>query len=174
MGRLTDGQGRTVDFRNAVLIMTSNVGSDAIQQHAGRDEERVREMAMEALQAKFRPEFLNRIDDVVIFEGLSKDSILHILEIQLRHLGRLLAGRDLALDITDSAKHQLAEQGFDPVYGARPLKRTVQKELQNRLAQEILGGVFVPGDTIRVDALGDELVFSRAEAAPSEERQTVH
>ncbi len=169
-GRLTDGQGRTVDFRNTVLIMTSNVGSDAIQQYAGRDESRMRDMAMEALRASFRPEFLNRIDDVVIFHALREEQIGEILEIQLKHLRSLLAERNLKLELTDSAKEQLAREGFDPVFGARPLKRAIQRELQNPLASAILAGQFLPGDTVIVDAQDGAMAFRRDEEAPAPAR----
>jgi ATP-dependent Clp protease ATP-binding subunit ClpB len=165
-GRLTDGQGRTVDFKNTVIIMTSNVGSQAIQQFAGRDDARMRDMAMEALRLQFRPEFLNRIDDVVIFRSLDEAQILQILEIQLEHVRAQLHERQLELELTDEAKKRLAAAGFDPVYGARPLKRAVQKELQNRLAQAVLSGRFVAGDTIVADANDDEIVvYKKGESA---------
>lgn len=160
-GRLTDGQGRTVDFRNAVIIMTSNVGSDAIQQYAGRDAQRMRDMAMEALRRQFRPEFLNRIDELVIFQALSDSQILQILEVQLQYLRNLLADRDMRLEVTDRAMTKLAAEGYDPVYGARPLKRTVQRELQNPLAAAILAGRFVAGDTIVCDVDREELTFRK-------------
>ena len=164
-GRLTDGQGRTVDFRNSVLIMTSNVGSEAIQAFAGGDHEQMRESAMEALRRQFKPEFLNRIDEVVIFHALDQEQIKGILEIQLRHLRKLLADRNLTLDLSPAAKDHLARQGYDPAYGARPLKRTIQRELQNPLATAILGGRFAEGDTIfaDVDDKG-QLVFGGAES----------
>ena len=158
-GRLTDGQGRTVDFRNTVLIMTSNVGSEAIQQFAGRDDARMREMAMDALRRHFKPEFLNRIDDVVIFHALGEEQIKSILEIQLAHLRRLLADRGLRLELTEAAKEQLARQGYDPIYGARPLKRTIQRELQNPLASAILAGRFAEGDVIVADVDDGDVVF---------------
>ncbi|MBI3178616.1 MAG: AAA family ATPase, partial [Deltaproteobacteria bacterium] len=169
-GRLTDGHGRTVDFRNAVLIMTSNVGSDVIQQLAGRDEERMREQAMDALRRQFRPEFLNRIDDVVIFHALGREQIAQILELQLHHLRALLAEKQITLQLTDSAAAKLAEQGYDAVFGARPLKRTLQRELHNPLASAILAGRFVQGDQVLVDVQDGALVMSKAETQAA----TVH
>jgi ATP-dependent Clp protease ATP-binding subunit ClpB len=171
-GRLTDGQGRTVDFRNAVLIMTSNVGSDAIQQFAGRDETRMRDLAMEALRREFRPEFLNRIDDVVFFHALDREEIAAILELQLGHLRALLEERHLSLELTSDAKQLLCDQGYDPVYGARPLKRVVQRLLQNPLASAILAGQFDDGDTIRVGADQERLVFVSQNG--DEARDTIH
>jgi len=170
-GRLTDGQGRTVDFRNAVLIMTSNVGSEAIQQFAGRDHARMRDLAMDALRRQFKPEFLNRIDEVVIFHALGEEHIKGILDIQLAHLRKLLAERGLKLELSEAAKEHLARQGYDPVYGARPLKRTIQRELQNPLASAILGGQFGAGDTIVADVDDGSVTFRReGEGAPA----TVH
>ena len=174
-GRLTDGQGRTVDFRNTVIIMTSNVGSDAIQQFAGRDESRMRDMAMDALRNHFRPEFINRIDDVVIFHALEKTQLMSILEIQLELLATMLQGRGVALRLTEEAKERLADMGYDPVYGARPLKRAVQKELQNRLASELLAGRFVHGDTIEVEVSDDEgFHFRKARGEEAAMETTVH
>jgi ATP-dependent Clp protease ATP-binding subunit ClpB len=160
-GRLTDGQGRTVDFRNAVLIMTSNVGSDAIQQFAGRDEARMRDLATDALHRHFRPEFLNRVDEVVIFHALGQKEIGAILELQLDHLRRRLALRQMTLTLTDAAKARLGDQGYDPVYGARPLKRALQRELQNPLASAILAGRFGDGDHVICDVGAEELVLVR-------------
>ncbi|MEO1332222.1 MAG: ATP-dependent chaperone ClpB [Myxococcota bacterium] len=164
-GRLTDGQGRTVDFRNAVMVLTSNVGSDAIQQFAGGDEQRMRDAAMEALRGHFRPEFLNRIDESVFFHALGEEQIVRILDIQIAHLAQLLSDRDLGLQVSDAAKRHLAEAGYDPVYGARPLKRTVQKQIQNPLASAILEGRFAPGDTVHVDINKDEALTFSAQAA---------
>ncbi|MEO1480575.1 MAG: ATP-dependent chaperone ClpB [Myxococcota bacterium] len=171
-GRLTDGQGRTVDFRNAVMILTSNVGSDAIQQFAGRDEQRMRDAATEALRAHFRPEFLNRIDEIVFFHALGEEQIVRILDIQLEELAALLKDKQLGLWVSDPAKQLLAEAGYDPVYGARPLKRTVQKQLQNPLASAILAGRFVPGQTVSVDVDAGELTFVARESEVRE--STVH
>jgi ATP-dependent Clp protease ATP-binding subunit ClpB len=166
-GRLTDGQGRTVDFKNTLLIMTSNVGSSAITELAGNDE-RMRMQVMEALRQQFRPEFLNRIDEIIIFQSLRLDDIKHIVDIQLRSLSRRLAERGIELELTDAAKEYLAGRGFDPVYGARPLKRTIQKEIIDPLAVRILGGDFTPGDTVVADAHGGEIAFSRKKSRKAE------
>ena len=163
-GRLTDGQGRTVAFRNAVLIMTSNVGSQAIQAQTGGQppsEERMRELCHEALRAHFRPEFLNRIDDVVIFRPLSEKQVGRILDVQMQHICALLSDRQLQIQLTDAAKRYLVTTGYDPAYGARPLKRTLQRELQNPLANAILSGRFVSGDTIVCDADEKGLTFEK-------------
>ncbi|OGR14482.1 MAG: ATP-dependent chaperone ClpB, partial [Deltaproteobacteria bacterium RIFOXYB12_FULL_58_9] len=160
-GRLTDGQGRTVDFRNTVLIMTSNVGSDAIQQLAGQDPQRMYDLAMEALRRQFKPEFINRIDDVVVFHSLDESEIAQILELQLERLRSLLADRRLTMKLNDAAKEFLCKKGNDPVYGARPLKRTIVRELQNPLASAILSGQFVEGDTIQVDVRNDGLCLTK-------------
>jgi len=149
-GRLTDSQGRTVDFRNVVVIMTSNVGSDAIQQFAGRDEDKMREMAQAALREQFRPEFINRIDDIVIFHALTHDEIDRILDLQLVILGKRLESRGLTLELTDAAREALLAEGFDPMFGARPLKRAVQKHVQNNMATALLAGRFYPGETVVV------------------------
>ena len=150
-GRLTDGQGRTVDFRNTVLIMTSNIRS------------------AEQLRDHFRPEFLNRIDEIVVFDALGKEQLADIAELQLERLRARLAERKLSLELTDAAKEVLAEAGWDPTYGARPLKRALQRLVENPLAQRLLEGEFAEGDTIRVDAQNGELVFERApEPSPSD------
>lgn len=171
-GRLTDGQGRTVDFKNAVLIMTSNIGSDAIQQYAGRDEGRVAEMVMEAVRHAFRPEFLNRIDDMVIFHSLGEAQIREILDLQIVHLRALLAERQVSLKLSDAARARLADQGYDPVYGARPLKRVVQRELMNPLAAALLAGRFGPGETILADVEDGQLIFGKSDG--SEAQNTLH
>ncbi|MEX2963817.1 ATP-dependent chaperone ClpB [Microbulbifer sp. TYP-18] len=168
-GRLTDGQGRTVDFRNTVVVMTSNLGSDLIQKYAsGADEDeldseiRYRQMknaVMEVVGEHFRPEFINRIDEVVVFHPLGREQVREIAGIQLEHLRRRLAERDLKLEITDDLLSKLSEVGFDPVYGARPLKRAMQMWLENPLSQEILAGKFSPGDTVHADLEDDRAVF---------------
>jgi ATP-dependent Clp protease ATP-binding subunit ClpB len=158
-GRLTDGQGRTVNFTNTVLIMTSNVGSQYIADVAG-DDERVTERVLAALKEHFRPEFINRIDDIVIFHSLSEGEIASIVDIQLKRISKLLMQRGLGLEVTDAAKRQFVKRGFDPVYGARPLKRAIQKGIVDPLSSEILAGRFKEGDVVRVDAKGDEIVFS--------------
>jgi ATP-dependent Clp protease ATP-binding subunit ClpB len=152
-GRLTDGQGRTVDFRNTVIVMTSNLGSQQIQELAGEaNYAAMKSAVMETLTQHFRPEFLNRIDDLVVFHPLEPEHIRRIVDIQLDYLRRRLADRDMALTLDDKAIERLAEAGFDPVYGARPLKRAIQQQLENPLAQRILAGEFKPGDTIAVSA----------------------
>ena len=163
-GRLTDSQGRTVDFRNTVLIMTSNLGSQAIQlgmAGGGSLTESVRGEVMDALRANFRPEFLNRVDEVVIFEPLKRSDLGRIVDIQLERMRKLLQDRKLDLDLTDAAKELLAERGYDPVYGARPLKRAIQRHLQDPLAMQLLSGTFKPGDRIQADAGGDGLTFAK-------------
>jgi ATP-dependent Clp protease ATP-binding subunit ClpB len=151
-GRLTDGKGRTVDFRNTVIIMTSNVGSSAIFDLMEKDPKKAREEAMAALRELFRPEFLNRIDDIVLFHPLGKDQIEHIIDLQLVHLLRRLAERQVTLKLTAAAKTALFKEGYDPAYGARPMKRAIQKLIQDPLALKILDGEVKPGQTIKVDA----------------------
>ncbi|WP_426745630.1 ATP-dependent chaperone ClpB [Myxococcus faecalis] len=163
-GRLTDSQGRTVDFKNAVLIMTSNLGSADIQAGmAGKDEldEKTRDEVLDALRAHFRPEFLNRVDEIVIFEPLRKKDIYRIVDLQLAKLGKLLADKRLTLELTDAARELLAERGYDPTYGARPLKRAVQKNLLDPLAIKVLNCDFAPGDTIQADAGPNGLTFAK-------------
>ena len=161
-GRLTDGQGRTVDFKNTIIIMTSNIGSQFIQEMTGdENRERMEQEVMAALRSQFKPEFLNRVDNVVIFHALSRDNIRHIVLIQIQRLNKLLAERELKITLSDAAADLLARAGYDPVYGARPLKRALQTMVQDRLAVKLLEGEFNPGDTIEVDAAGDELVFNR-------------
>jgi ATP-dependent Clp protease ATP-binding subunit ClpB len=158
-GRLTDSKGRTVDFKNTVLIMTSNLGSREIQAVAD-DEKQVREAVLEVLREQFKPEFLNRIDDIVIFHQLSREQIGDIIEIQLERLRQLLAERDMQLVLDDSARQLLAREGYDPLYGARPLKRAIQTLVQNPLASKLLRGEVLPGQTIRVSADGDQMQFT--------------
>ena len=162
-GRLTDGHGRTVDFKNTVVIMTSNVGSQYIRDLAGNDAA-VREQVMRALNQQFRPEFLNRIDEVVIFHSLTREHLAQIVDIQLERLQALLAERHVTLELTGDAKQQLAEEGYDPVYGARPLKRVIQRRVQDPLALKLLQGDFLDGDAIRVDARNGQLTFQRENA----------
>ena len=147
-GRLTDGQGRTVDFKNTVVIMTSNVG--------------------DALKSHFRPEFLNRIDEIIVFNSLSEENIKQIVDIQLRQLKKRLAERHLDIEVTDAAKSVLAHEGYDPTYGARPLKRAIQREIQDKLAMLLLEGKFKEGDRILVDADSEgKLTFEHAGTAAS-------
>ncbi|HEU5014877.1 MAG TPA: AAA family ATPase, partial [Roseiflexaceae bacterium] len=156
-GRLTDGQGRVVNFKNVVVIMTSNIGSPIIQEltQSGASEETVRTRVMEELRGQFRPEFLNRVDEIIVFRPLSREQIGHIVEIQLGRLRKLLAERRLNLDLTPEAQAALSEEGYDPIYGARPLKRVIQQRIQNPLALELLQGRFHEGDTIVVDTDAD-------------------
>ncbi len=159
-GRLTDGHGRTVDFRNTVIIMTSNLGSQRIQELAGDENyDAIKAAVLEIVGQHFRPEFLNRIDDMVVFHPLTQEQIGEIVGFQLQILGRRLAERDMQLELTDAAVAKLAEAGYDPVYGARPLKRAIQQRVENPLAQEILQGSLVPGDTVTVDVEDDAIVF---------------
>jgi ATP-dependent Clp protease ATP-binding subunit ClpB len=161
-GRLTDGQGRTVDFRNTVIIMTSNLGSHVIQELAGEaNYDKMKAAVMEIVQQHFRPEFINRVDDIVVFHPLGKDQLRAIVEIQVNYLRKRLAERDIELMLDDGAKDLLGETGFDPVYGARPLKRAIQQQLENPLAQRILKGEFGPGARIRVNASDGKLAFAR-------------
>jgi len=155
-GRLTDSHGRTVSFKNVVVIMTSNIGSHLIQEMGA---EAAKSQVLDALHQQFRPEFLNRIDEIIVFHNLSKEDLRRIVDIQLEHLRALLAERNITLELTDAAKNYLAEVGFDPTFGARPLKRAIQRYLQDPLAMKILSGEFMDGDTIRVDANGDGLTF---------------
>jgi ATP-dependent Clp protease ATP-binding subunit ClpB len=159
-GRLTDGQGRTVDFRNTVIVMTSNLGSDVIQQKAGEaNYADMKDAVMEIVRVAFRPEFINRLDEIVVFHPLDEDQIRAIARIQIRYLQQRLADRDMKLTLSDAALDLLGEAGFDPVYGARPLKRAIRAQLENPLAQEILAGRFAPGDIIEVDVADGQLVF---------------
>jgi ATP-dependent Clp protease ATP-binding subunit ClpB len=160
-GRLTDGQGRTVDFRNTVIIMTSNLGSQVIQDMANRRFEEVRERVMEVLRTHFRPEFLNRVDEIIVFRQLTREQLAAIVDIQLARLQQRLAERNIQLDVTEPAKRLLAERGWDPVYGARPLKRTIQRLLEDKLALLILEGRFQEGDQVVVDVANGELHFSK-------------
>jgi ATP-dependent Clp protease ATP-binding subunit ClpB len=161
-GRLTDGQGRTVDFRNTVIIMTSNLGSQVIQELAGEGNyQRMKSAVMETVQQHFRPEFINRVDDIVVFHPLGTEEIRSIVEIQLGYLRRRLAERSMELELDDKARDLIAEAGYDPVYGARPLKRAIQQQIENPLAQRILRNEFLPGDRVRVMVRGSELVFEK-------------
>jgi ATP-dependent Clp protease ATP-binding subunit ClpB len=173
-GRLTDGQGRTVDFRNAVVIMTSNIGSDQIQRLAGRPGSQVaeiREAALENLRAEFRPEFLNRVDEIVVFRPLGREDLGRIVEIQLGRLRKLLAERHLTVELTEGARETIADAGYDPVYGARPLKRALQRLVQDPLATKLLRGEFKAGDHVVVDEgrSGETLDFRKGERAPEAE-----
>ncbi len=162
-GRLTDGQGRTVDFRNTVIVMTSNLGSQMIQEMAGEENYDAMKLAvMDVVGQHFRPEFINRVDDVVVFHPLGREHIRRIVDIQLGYLHDRLAERDMRIHLSDAARDRLADAGFDPVYGARPLKRAIQQQVENPLAQEILQGKFKPGDVIEVGVDQDRLDFQNA------------
>ena len=158
-GRITDGQGRTVDFKNAVIIMTSNIGSQFILNDANAEQREAR--VLEALRGHFRPEFLNRVDEIIIFDRLSDEDLAKIVEIQVGRLVKRLAAQKITLKLTDAAKLNLARDGYDPVYGARPLKRAIQRSLLDPLSLEILAGKFREGDTIAADAKGGKIVFSK-------------
>jgi ATP-dependent Clp protease ATP-binding subunit ClpB len=161
-GRLTDGQGRTVDFKNTVLVMTSNLGSQMIQSMAGSDYQVVKLAVMGEVKTHFRPEFVNRIDEIVVFHALAEEHIKQIARIQLNTLKARLAKMDFGFDISDAAVTELSKVGFDPVYGARPLKRAIQSEVENPLAKAILEGRFAPKDAIYVDYRGGKMVFEKA------------
>jgi ATP-dependent Clp protease ATP-binding subunit ClpB len=163
-GRLTDGQGRTVDFRNTVIIMTSNLGSQLIQEYAGeKNYTKMKSAVMESVQQSFRPEFINRIDDIVVFHPLGTREIRAIVDIQLLYLRKRLQERNMDLALDDAARDRLGEAGFDPVYGARPLKLAIQQQIENPLASRILQGEFGPGDRIRIGAREGELTFAKAD-----------
>ncbi len=171
-GRLTDGHGRTVDFRNAVLIMTSNLGSERIVSMEGQSQERIREAVMEVVRSEFRPEFLNRVDEMIVFQQLEQEQIKEIVRIQSQYLRERVREKDMDLRISEAALEKIAEAGFDPIYGARPLKRVLQHWVENPLAREILAGNFFPGDCIAVDVEGSELVFQREQPTAYEEAAT--
>jgi ATP-dependent Clp protease ATP-binding subunit ClpB len=159
-GRLTDGQGRTVDFKNTVIIMTSNLGSDLIQDKINEPYKEIKEAVMEVVGSHFRPEFINRVDDIVVFHPLKQEHIRLIAGIQINKVTKRLAARDLHLQISDEALDFLGNVGFDPVYGARPLKRAIQDELENPLASRLLAGDFAPGQIIAVGLSNQKLEFT--------------
>ena len=161
-GRMTDGQGRTVDFKNTVIVMTSNLGSQMIQQMSGSDYSVVKLAVMGEVKTHFRPEFVNRIDEIVVFHALSQAHIAGIARIQLKYLEKRMARLDMALEVSDEALASIAEAGFDPVFGARPLKRAIQERIENPLAKQILEGKFCAKDRIRVQAVKGGLSFSKA------------
>ena len=165
-GRLTDGQGRVVDFKNTVIIMTSNIGSNVIQELGIEDYDAMREAVTDVLRQHFRPEFLNRVDDIIIFRALTRKQIEDIIEIQLESLARRLGERKLSIQLSPDAKELIAEQGWDPVYGARPLKRAIQKSILDPLALEVLAGKFREGQTVAVRRNGSNLAFTAAAEEP--------
>ena len=150
-GRMTDGQGRTVDFKNTVIVMTSNLGSHKIQSMSGKSQDKLKEAVMEEVKGHFRPEFLNRIDEMVVFHGLDQKNIASIARIQLQRLTTRLAKMDMVLEVSDAALAKVAEAGYDPVFGARPLKRAIQQYIENPVARLILEGKFAPKDIVPVD-----------------------
>jgi ATP-dependent Clp protease ATP-binding subunit ClpB len=173
-GRLTDGQGRTVDFRNTVIVMTSNLGSQVIQEMAGEENyAAMKDAVMEIVGHQFRPEFINRVDEVVVFHPLGREQIRAIADIQLGFLRKRLAERDMQMEVSAAALDRLGEAGFDPVYGARPLKRAIQQQLENPLAQSILAGQFGPGDCVQVDADTQGLSFTQGPAKPGADESEV-
>jgi ATP-dependent Clp protease ATP-binding subunit ClpB len=160
-GRLTDGQGHTVDFKNTLIVMTSNIGSEYLaNQKEGEDVEAARPYVLAELRSKFRPEFLNRIDDIILFHRLQRDQMVSIVDIQIARLQRLLADRKLKLELDDGARTWLANRGYDPTYGARPLKRVIQKWVQDPLAEQILSGRIRDGDTVRITVRGGALAVN--------------
>jgi ATP-dependent Clp protease ATP-binding subunit ClpB len=165
-GRLTDSKGRTVDFKNTVMILTSNVGSRLIMEHQD-DRKRMEAEVLGELRRTFKPEFLNRIDDIIIFDALKREDMDKILEVQLRRVRKLLTDRQLTLELTPAAKHAIAEAGFDPLFGARPLKRSIQTYLLNPMSKTMVAGGYGPGDTIKIDVEGTDLTFERVPAVPS-------
>jgi len=158
-GRMTDGQGRTVDFKNTIVIMTSNVGSQWIQELGASDRTAMENRVTEALRASFKPEFLNRIDEIIIFQSLTADDILKIVDIQVDTLGRRLADKNIELILSDGSKALIANKGYDPVYGARPLKRVIQQLIENPLSLEILEGKIADGARVSAEVEGDKIVF---------------
>ena len=167
-GRITDSQGRMVDFRNAIIVMTSNVGSEHILNVKGddRDYDKIQNQVTQALRSHFRPEFLNRIDDLIVFHGLKKSELKEIVTIQIKGIQRLLSDQKIAIELTPAAQDRIVDIGYDPAYGARPLKRAIRRELQNPIATKILEGIFVPGDKILVDTLDDKLTFNKSVPLP--------
>jgi ATP-dependent Clp protease ATP-binding subunit ClpB len=159
-GRMTDGQGRTVDFKNTIVIMTSNIGSQWIQELAISNREEMEKRVTEALRAHFKPEFLNRIDETIIFKNLTLEQIIEIVKIQVNKLSNRLSDRNIDLRLSDQAMSFIAEKGYDPIYGARPLKRVIQQYIENPLSMEILKGRIVDGDRVNAEAKGDRIIFS--------------
>ena len=168
-GRITDSQGRTVDFRNTIIVMTSNIGSEEILKIIGQDQEpgkainnsRIQSRVTQALRDYFRPEFLNRVDDTIIFHTLDREQLREIVAIQLVRIEKLLADQKIQIELTPPAQDYIVDAGYDPIYGARPLKRAIQRELENPIATKILENAFGEGDTILVDCLGESLIFRK-------------
>jgi ATP-dependent Clp protease ATP-binding subunit ClpB len=166
-GRMTDGQGRTVDFKNTVIVMTSNLGSQMIQQMSGDDPGLIKTAVLAEVKTQFRPEFVNRIDEIVVFNALDEKHIRNIARIQMRYVEQRLAKLEMALEVADSALAQLAKAGFDPVYGARPLKRAIQQSIENPLSKRILEGGFGAKDVIRVEYRNGAMQFEKAVTRPT-------
>jgi ATP-dependent Clp protease ATP-binding subunit ClpB len=161
-GRLTDSHGRTVDFKNTVIIMTSNIGSNYILEFRGTDEasyQRMKEQVLAAMRQHFRPEFLNRVDETVVFRSLTEEQLLAIVQIQTRHLQARLAERRITLELTKEAAEYIAKAGYDPVYGARPLKRVIQRDVETPLAKQIIGGKVMDGSQVKVEVQGGRITF---------------
>ena len=158
-GRMTDGQGRTVDFKNTVIVMTSNLGSQEIQAMQGEPQDKVKDAVMQDVKQHFRPEFINRIDEIVVFNALDTKAIRAIAKIQIDKLAKRVAAQDVVLDVTDAALDEIAKVGFDPLYGARPLKRAVQEHIENEVARLLLEGKAAPKDHVVVDSKDDHFVF---------------
>ena len=158
-GRMTDGQGRTVDFKNTVIVMTSNLGSQEIQAMQGEPHDKVKDAVMQEVKQHFRPEFSNRIDEIVVFNALDTKAIRAIAKIQIDKLAKRVAAQDVVLDVTDAALDEIAKVGFDPLYGARPLKRAVQEHIENEVARLLLEGKAAPKDHVVVDSKDDHFVF---------------
>jgi ATP-dependent Clp protease ATP-binding subunit ClpB len=173
-GRLTDGHGRTVDFKNTVVTMTSNLGSHLFSEPGLADTDEVRHRVMETLRAQFRPEFLNRIDEVIIFHSLDREQIKEIVDIQMRGLKQRLDGRHMSFELTEAAKELVVEQGYDPTYGARPLKRTIQRRILDPLALRVLDGTFPDGSRIVVDARDGEIVFRQEDEEQEHKQKPSH
>ena len=169
-GRMTDGQGRTVDFKNTVVVMTSNLGSQMIQSMVGDEYAAIKGAVMAEVKTHFRPEFINRIDEIVVFHSLDQRNITEIARIQVSYLEKRVAQMDMKLEITDAALREIASVGFDPVFGARPLKRAIQSQIENPLAKAILEGRFGPKDAIRVDARDSKVVFEKGDDVVDAER----
>jgi ATP-dependent Clp protease ATP-binding subunit ClpB len=171
-GRLTDGQGRTVDFRNVLIIMTSNIGAEyLVAQKEGEEASAVQNQVMNLVRAHFRPEFLNRIDEIILFHRLRREDMGAIVDIQMARLGRLLEDRKITLELTPRARSWLADKGYDPAYGARPLKRVIQKHVQDPLAEAILAGVIHDGETVPIDVVGDNLVIGKRSGPDPETKE---
>jgi ATP-dependent Clp protease ATP-binding subunit ClpB len=167
-GRLTDSRGRTVDFKNSVLIMTSNIGSRKIMEAKGNRQKAIDEV-LEEMRRQLKPEFINRIDDIIVFDALTRENMDLIFDIQLKRVKKLLAQRQLDISVTPAARTALCDAGFDPTFGARPLKRAIQQYLLNPMSKAIVSGGYGPGDGVKVDLEGDEVSFERIPAPPKEE-----